>query len=141
MHRGGAMGGHYWIYIRDFKSGVWRKYNDEQVTEVKNLDEIFKQDTSKPTANLVVYVQDDIKLDLTEAVDRAPVVPEIQMQDVEDTANPIVTTGIDPNAGQGDEDEGPVYIEDVLEGVDPDGDNDDGHLDLCRVTICESEGE
>lgn len=36
IHRGGNSSGHYWIYIRDFEKQCWRKYNDEDVTELSN---------------------------------------------------------------------------------------------------------
>ena len=37
VHHGSVSFGHYWIYIYDFRKDIWRKYNDEYVTEVKNL--------------------------------------------------------------------------------------------------------
>ena len=41
IHRGEASYGHYWIYIKDRNhNGVWRKYNDETVSEVQE-DEVF----------------------------------------------------------------------------------------------------
>lgn len=62
VHHGSVSFGHYWIYIRDFEKDVWRKYNDEYVTEVQNLDEIFKQTDTKnpPTPYFVVYINDDM---------------------------------------------------------------------------------
>ncbi|OQU93969.1 A repeat-containing protein isoform 3 [Cladophialophora immunda] len=41
FHRGSAGGGHYWVYIFDHKKEVWRKYNDDRVSTVSNLNEIF----------------------------------------------------------------------------------------------------
>ncbi|OAL23576.1 hypothetical protein AYO20_10972 [Fonsecaea nubica] len=41
FHRGSAGGGHYWVYIFDHKREVWRKYNDDRVSTVTNLNEIF----------------------------------------------------------------------------------------------------
>ncbi|KIW92252.1 uncharacterized protein Z519_07236 [Cladophialophora bantiana CBS 173.52] len=41
FHRGSAGGGHYWVYIFDHKKEIWRKYNDDRVSTVTNLNEIF----------------------------------------------------------------------------------------------------
>ncbi|KAL5594327.1 hypothetical protein BROUX41_001269 [Berkeleyomyces rouxiae] len=32
-HSGRQSGGHYWVWIHDFKAGVWRKYNDTCIEE------------------------------------------------------------------------------------------------------------
>ncbi|KAJ5638100.1 hypothetical protein N7490_007979 [Penicillium lividum] len=60
VHRGSVSFGHYWIYIKDFQKNIWRKYNDEYVTEVQNLDEIFanKDDTNPPTPYFLVYINE-----------------------------------------------------------------------------------
>jgi len=34
IHRGGAYGGHYYAYIKDFKTGKWFEFNDASVTEI-----------------------------------------------------------------------------------------------------------
>jgi len=34
IHTGGAMGGHYFAYIRDFDSGKWFQFNDSRVIEI-----------------------------------------------------------------------------------------------------------
>ncbi|RMZ79479.1 hypothetical protein DV738_g3327, partial [Chaetothyriales sp. CBS 135597] len=77
FHRGGASGGHYWVYIYDHVREVWRKYNDDRVSIVDNLNEIFAQaDTSNnatsPTANpyFLVYVAEDKISSLVETVKR-----------------------------------------------------------------------
>lgn len=41
VHRGNHAGGHYWICIRDFESGKWRKYNDETVEEFGDINDIL----------------------------------------------------------------------------------------------------
>ncbi|KAL4865989.1 hypothetical protein BDV12DRAFT_173679 [Aspergillus spectabilis] len=63
VHHGSVEFGHYYIYIFDFERNVWRKYNDTYVTEVRDLDEIFKsQDRhNPPTPYFLVYVNDRIK--------------------------------------------------------------------------------
>lgn len=72
MHHGSVSFGHYWIYIYDFRRNVWRKYNDEYVTEVQNLDEIFKdhQPSNPPTPYFLVYINDQMKDRLVDPVCR-----------------------------------------------------------------------
>lgn len=72
IHVGSHNAGHYWIYIYDFNKKIWRKYNDEKVTEVRDMDEIFKQDSGvrPPTPYFLVYVKDDIKEALVDPVCR-----------------------------------------------------------------------
>merc|ERR1712013_255801 len=38
IHTGGAMGGHYFAYIKDFSSGKWLQFNDSNVTEIPSED-------------------------------------------------------------------------------------------------------
>ena len=81
IHRGFVQSGHYWIYIRDFETDIWRKYNDEYVEEVKDTNEIFQQElTDRPaTSYFVVYVKDELKDRLVNPVCRETVEePEIQ---------------------------------------------------------------
>lgn len=63
VHHGSVSFGHYYIYIFDFDKKIWRKYNDEYVTEVQNVDEIFKNDSTSnpPTPYFLVYVNDGMK--------------------------------------------------------------------------------
>jgi len=35
------LGGHYWSYIRDHKSGAWFKFNDVAVNRVEQVDVRF----------------------------------------------------------------------------------------------------
>ncbi|KKK14907.1 hypothetical protein P175DRAFT_0495586 [Aspergillus ochraceoroseus IBT 24754] len=80
VHHGSVEFGHYYIYIFDFERNVWRKYNDDYVTEVQDLDEIFKnQDRhNPPTPYFLVYVNDTIKDRLVNPVCREMV--EIQQE-------------------------------------------------------------
>ncbi|KAJ6014572.1 Peptidase C19 ubiquitin carboxyl-terminal hydrolase 2 [Penicillium herquei] len=73
IHRGSVSFGHYWIYIHDLQSGIWRKYNDEYVTKVENLDEIFgnPDDTNPPTPYFLVYIHKDKKDILTGPLERS----------------------------------------------------------------------
>lgn len=72
VHHGSVSFGHYYIYIFDFDKNIWRKYNDEYVTEVQNLDEIFKNDSTAnpPTPYFLVYVNSDMKERLASPVCR-----------------------------------------------------------------------
>ena len=72
IHRGYVSSGHYWIYIRDFETNVWRKYNDGYVTEVEDTKEIFEQEVSdRPaTSYFVVYVKDELKDQLVNPICR-----------------------------------------------------------------------
>lgn len=40
IHSGSASGGHYYAYIKDFKSGHWFCFNDQNVTMV-NYGKVF----------------------------------------------------------------------------------------------------
>lgn len=42
IHRGSVSFGHYWIYIYDFGKRLFRKYNDQYVSEVLDETEVFK---------------------------------------------------------------------------------------------------
>lgn len=71
MHRGTSAYGHYWIYIYDFERDIWREYNDDRVSEVRDTKQIFEQDgTSGPTPYYLVYVRDYDKDGLVDAVCR-----------------------------------------------------------------------
>jgi ubiquitin carboxyl-terminal hydrolase 25/28 len=108
MHHGSVSFGHYWIYIRDFVKGIWRKYNDEYVTEVQNLDEIFKNNDTKnpPTPYFLVYIHDDMWSRLVDPVCRD--IPEWQTDAstedteattaMEDVQSPGITVSIGPPA-------------------------------------------
>jgi ubiquitin carboxyl-terminal hydrolase 25/28 len=86
IHRGESNSGHYWIYIYDFSRGIWRKYNDETVTQVSDpKKEIFEEDPglvlkNRPaTPYFLVYLKDEAKDKL-----QAPVLREIT-EEGEDT--------------------------------------------------------
>jgi ubiquitin carboxyl-terminal hydrolase 25/28 len=86
VHRGqgGSMGGHYWIYIFDFKAEMWRKYEDQEVQEVTNLQDIFgeKDPQTEGAPYFVVYVRDELKDEVMDAFCRAK--PEQEAALVED---------------------------------------------------------
>ncbi len=71
MHRGTNAYGHYWIYIYDFKTDVWREYNDERVTIVEDRKKIFEHEhAGGATPYYLAYVRDDEKETLVDAVVR-----------------------------------------------------------------------
>ncbi|EXJ74405.1 uncharacterized protein A1O5_02701 [Cladophialophora psammophila CBS 110553] len=93
FHRGSAGGGHYWVYIFDHKKELWRKYNDDRVSTVTNLNEIFgnpyaqtqtqgqQQPASSSSLNpppnpyLLIYLDADRIDELAETVKREIVNP------------------------------------------------------------------
>ncbi|KAL9590508.1 MAG: hypothetical protein Q9203_000685 [Teloschistes exilis] len=72
IHIGSASYGHYWIYVRDFKRNLWRKYNDESVSAVTDISTIFDLEPGDrpPTPYFLVYVKDDQKDELVDPVCR-----------------------------------------------------------------------
>ncbi|KAH8701874.1 putative ubiquitin hydrolase [Talaromyces proteolyticus] len=93
MHQGSVEFGHYYIYIYDFKKEVWRKYNDNEITEVRDTSEIFGNQgrVNPPTPYFLVYVNAGMKDRLVEPVCRE-IIPE-------PSANP--TGGDEPNSIDG----------------------------------------
>lgn len=84
IHRGEAGGGHYWVYIYDFESDIWREYNDEYVTEVKDRRRIFDhQGGAGGTPYYLAYVRSSDTKDLVEAVCRE--IPEVEMTGTTET--------------------------------------------------------
>lgn len=57
IHRGEASYGHYWIYIKDRKKNVYRKYNDDQVTEVAISDVLNFNEGNTATPYFLAYVK------------------------------------------------------------------------------------
>jgi ubiquitin carboxyl-terminal hydrolase 25/28 len=76
MHQGSVEFGHYYIYIYDFDKEVWRKYNDNEITEVQDTSEIFgksernSERANPPTPYFLVYVNAAMKNRLVEPVCR-----------------------------------------------------------------------
>ncbi|KAL8674918.1 MAG: hypothetical protein Q9168_000722 [Polycauliona sp. 1 TL-2023] len=106
IHRGTATSGHYWIYIRDFKQDLWREYNDETVSEVTKVSQIFDEDqnSGRPaTPYFLVYVKDDLKDEFVDPVCRdVPEQPETQDVVVNGAPDPFAKAYTAPvQAGQG----------------------------------------
>ncbi|KAK2628937.1 hypothetical protein QTJ16_002040 [Diplocarpon rosae] len=78
IHRGEAGGGHYWIYIYDSEHSIWREYNDEHVTQVKDKERIFERTGGADgTPYYLVYVRTKQLKEMVDVVCRE--VPEIPM--------------------------------------------------------------
>lgn len=89
MHRGGPTSGHYWIYIYDFAQKLWRKYNDNYVTRVDDISEIYSKDsleTRPATPYFLVYIKEGLESTLTDAVCRNPIemAPDTEDLDMEE---------------------------------------------------------
>ncbi|KAK5125256.1 hypothetical protein LTR85_000932 [Meristemomyces frigidus] len=89
IHRGTHGHGHYWVYIHDFANNIWRNYNDEHVSEVTKLEDIFEAKTwNQGTPTYAVYVQDGKKEEIVQPVcrepERAPTPPPTQWTQAED---------------------------------------------------------
>ncbi|KAJ5929511.1 Peptidase C19 ubiquitin carboxyl-terminal hydrolase 2 [Penicillium verhagenii] len=108
VHRGSVSFGHYWIYIKDFQKNIWRKYNDEYVTEVQDLNEIFgnKNDANPPTPYFLVYIHGS-KKDLLVS----PVCREV----VED--NVVDVNVFDDNVVEDAKSDSPADDPSIMEGI------------------------
>jgi ubiquitin carboxyl-terminal hydrolase 25/28 len=94
VHRGqgGARGGHYWVYVRDFQSDKWRRYEDSEVREVLNTNEIFKAGDpgTDGAPYFCVYVRDDRRDEIIDAVFREK--PDEEMDQSDDL--PAISTSV-----------------------------------------------
>lgn len=70
IHRGEASHGHYWIYIRDMKKNIYRKYNDDTVTEVPVSEVLNFAEGNTATPYYMVYVKEELKSDYIEPLRR-----------------------------------------------------------------------
>ncbi|KAI9052485.1 hypothetical protein LZ554_003829 [Drepanopeziza brunnea f. sp. 'monogermtubi'] len=78
IHRGEARGGHYWVYIYDSEHDIWREYNDEHVTEVKDRRRIFeKAGGADGTPYYMIYVRNHQLKEMVDVVCRDVPVPEL----------------------------------------------------------------
>lgn len=102
MHQGSVEFGHYYIYIYDFNKEVWRKYNDNEITEVQDTSEIFGKSgrnaerLNPPTPYFLVYVNAAMKNKLVE-----PVCREIEPEQPSTVNEPVATTVVEPNTDGG----------------------------------------
>lgn len=60
-HRGHLTSGHYWVWIHDFENSVWRWYNDADVKENKNTEEVLQTLSTSGEPYFLCYVRDEDK--------------------------------------------------------------------------------
>lgn len=70
IHRGEASYGHYWIYIKDPRKNIFRKYNDETVTEVPASEVLNFTEGNTATPYYIVYVKNSLMDDYVEPLKR-----------------------------------------------------------------------
>lgn len=71
IHRGEASYGHYWIYIKDpHHNNVWRKYNDEIVTEVPASEVFNFMQGNTATPYYIAYVKEALENDYVKPLNR-----------------------------------------------------------------------
>jgi ubiquitin carboxyl-terminal hydrolase 25/28 len=71
IHRGEANYGHYWIYIRDpHQKNVFRKYNDEIVSEVPDTEVFNFVEGNTTTPYYIAYVREELEMDYVEPLKR-----------------------------------------------------------------------
>lgn len=70
IHRGEASYGHYWVYIKDPVKNIYRKYNDDTVTEVPASEVLNFTEGNTATPYYMVYVKDELKEQYIEPLKR-----------------------------------------------------------------------
>ncbi|KAI5954229.1 UBP2 [Candida jiufengensis] len=71
IHRGEASYGHYWIYIKDpYQNNVFRKYNDEIITEVQDSEVFNFLESNTATPYYIVYVKEDLEKEYINPLNR-----------------------------------------------------------------------
>lgn len=58
-HSGSGRGGHYWVWIRDFEEGIWRKYNDTNVGEERDTRKLLDNLNSSGDPYFLCYVREE----------------------------------------------------------------------------------
>lgn len=88
IHRGESGGGHYWIYLYDFENDIWREYNDDHVSIIKDRKKIFHPDPAQSgTPYYLAYVRSADKKDLVDAVVREAKEVEMAETDLTNTTS------------------------------------------------------
>lgn len=70
IHKGQASFGHYWIYIYDHENDIYRKYNDETITEASESQVFDMEENNTATPYFLVYVKENLYDDYTKSVVR-----------------------------------------------------------------------
>uniref|UniRef100_A0A060T713 ubiquitinyl hydrolase 1 n=1 Tax=Blastobotrys adeninivorans TaxID=409370 RepID=A0A060T713_BLAAD len=104
VHRGQATFGHYWIYINDMKNKVFRKYNDEYVTQVPYSEVFDESEENTATPYFLVYVREDLCDDFVDALvrDPEPLQKVVEIPDTPPTPPPRPSVAPDEREGQRD---------------------------------------
>lgn len=59
-HGGGVSSGHYWVWIYDFQRKIWRKYNDETVTEHSDGARVLADLSNSGNPYYLAYVRENM---------------------------------------------------------------------------------
>ncbi|KAE8394184.1 hypothetical protein BDV23DRAFT_148047 [Aspergillus alliaceus] len=129
VHHGSVEFGHYYIYIFDFERNVWRKYNDNYVTEVHDLDEIFMNQNRQnpPTPYFLVYVNDTLKDRLVSPLCRE--ILESAPEDQQGADEACVTEGVAVPTPAEDVDMGPPTYDEIWTDKGTSGTEDNHHIE------------
>ncbi|KAL4908121.1 hypothetical protein BDW74DRAFT_146881 [Aspergillus multicolor] len=143
VHHGSVEFGHYYIYIFDFEREIWRKYNDTYVTEVSDLDEIFKsQDRhNPPTPYFLVYVHDKMKHRLVSPVAREIVETSAESAPGPSASNTAVMEGVAPSKGSEDIEMGPPPYDEVVAESGVSGEGADSEMKERRISMLADHGK
>lgn len=108
-HRGHLTSGHYWVWIRDFEDGVWRWYNDADVKENKDTEEVLKTLSTGGEPYFLCYVRDEDK-------DKYVSVPKRDAPEPAQAEQPPLTTPEPPASPPGlVADEAPADVDDHMD--------------------------
>ncbi|OAA71629.1 ubiquitin carboxyl-terminal hydrolase [Cordyceps fumosorosea ARSEF 2679] len=98
-HRGQLMSGHYWVWIRDFDENVWRWYNDADVKENKNTEEVLQTLSTSGEPYFLCYVRDTDKenfVDVPKREQPPPPEPEPMLETVLEVPEVVLETEATP---------------------------------------------
>jgi len=79
-----ATAGHWYVYIHDPSTNIWRQYNDERVTIVTDINLILRPSVGQnrnATSAVVIYVRESEQKRLIQTVCRSPISAEIVPQE------------------------------------------------------------
>ncbi|PRT55811.1 Ubiquitin carboxyl-terminal hydrolase 2 [Wickerhamiella sorbophila] len=82
IHRGQVSFGHYWVYIHDFATDQFYKYNDENVTAVPSTEALDMSLSNDATPYFLVFVREDFVDKLSSRIS-GPIVQNQSSSEVE----------------------------------------------------------
>lgn len=88
IHRGQVSFGHYWVYIRDFKTNQFYKYNDENVTHVPTEEALDMSLTNDATPYFLVFVREDYMDKLSSRISEAQPAESAEPAELVEPAEP-----------------------------------------------------